>query len=73
MKLRKVIKNIVKQQLSERRMYGNDYGWGIKQKEHPNIPWVSKPVEDHLHYDKDVFKRFMKEILGLDEKSFKQK
>lgn len=54
-------------------MYGNDYGWGIKQKEHPNIPWVSKPVEDHLHYDKDVFKRFMKEILGLDEKSFKQK
>ena len=52
-------------------MYGNDYGWGVKKKEHPSIPWVSGPAKDHLHYDKDVFKRFMKEILGLDEKSFK--
>ena len=42
--------------------YSPSYGWGVKEYDQPS-------TKDHkLHYNQPVFQKFMKEMLGVNDK-----
>jgi len=61
-----VRKLIVQEAKKDPKRFSLNFGWGVKDKEHPDIPWVRGPKEDALHDDKEVFSKFFHDILGFD-------
>jgi len=73
--LKRIIREIIIEEAKkDPERYSLDFGWGIKNKKQPKVDWVDGPHDDRLHYDKDVFVKFAKDMLGLDvDKTNKKK
>lgn len=60
---RQLVRKLIRE---EAERYSLNFGWGTKNAEHPDIPWMRKSREYALHNDKEVFKKFVSDMLGFD-------
>mgnify|MGYP001590468271 CR=1 FL=1 len=60
---RRLIKKLVKE---EQERHSSTFGWGTKDQQHPDVPWMRKSKEHALHNDREVFRKFVTDMLGFD-------
>lgn len=60
---RQLVKKLVRE---EAERHSLNFGWGTKNAEHPDVPWMQKSPEYALHNDREVFRKFVTDMLGFD-------
>ena len=70
--LRAIIKNVISEAKAKKTddgsiAYTPSYGWGVKEYDQPSIK------NHNLHYNQPVFKKFMKDMLGVNEQNDEDK
>jgi len=60
---RQLVRKLIREEAGR---YSLNFGWGQKNAEHPDVPWMQKSPEYALHNNKEVFRKFVSDMLGFD-------